>query len=1218
MTRRALAALLVLVTCGVAFAVEAQWLDVTKFVGIQQQAPSALCETGSCRAQLNVDGRQLGVIQRIPSESSMGAVTTFGTVSNETRAMELDPLGADSPRMLVVAADVTAPTTGSIGQHILAAQIADTGNGISLVANTPEWRQIDDPFELAYDTSTLDGFVGLTKYHGLGFISCDQGILEIGGEKGLAAATASLCMTAAWVGAPARPTAVVSGTSGNPSGSYRYRVTYVSNHGESMPSKPSAPVTAAGKKITLTIDPGPIEDGETTSYVVARKIYRTAGSTVALTNASLESWSGGAPTGWTISGTGASGSTTSDESVLLWSAEQGEDEWLESQNSRNASATCSQAGHFAGNALSVYATPGSTGTYYQSVASLAESVSQVAGSKRQKLVANPIWRTPINVTPYEQLSIDAYIPQANLANIADLDVTSYLGTSDWDSHYTGDVAPTADSPAWTLVGSAGSVTNGAISLTGNGPYYYRTITAGGDLIVRCRVKQNCGTGYGDGHEHASMLLGGATVAGKGWRLEGWNFGSGSRYLRWISLWYNGSTSRLLKQWEVTAARFSSYQQIVVIQSGSAPYTVSCYVNMEGGAGWEFVGSASPVGTYWGSATEIAWGKGLEVVSEPDAYATVKFDDLFYDTATAGTLSFSEATLHPMFAPLNATNDHDVFASVLPGWATYVWDRANCSTINEVQLGYCETQGSLATIGWDNLRGLANNAEQGTYAARLVRTTNDAKFYQAFNATAFRTMPVTVFCSVKCATASRARIAIYDDGNSTTYYSDYHTGDDTWQTLSVTHTMSVGAGAGSRVELRVDGGAASAIFDGVIIVAGGANGSAYFYLATVPNATATTYVDNLADTSMGAAEDRANRWYTPPGPWIEAHHERLWSCGSTGPTTQRNVLYYSDLGLPDSWPPLNFIDMGGNDGDPVTGLKSWNGSLFIFKRSSIWRVRGYSEDDFECSKVLDGIGCVDGRTIISNNRGIMFYGAKTMWLFDGQRAVDVGGAVGSFLEDVYFDSNNDQYQMGASARGSEFWFGLKDDDVTYPASWICFDADTSRWSRLRWNYNPAWIIWPGTRSEWMLGAIDDGKFYRLDGPGHDDNTALTWTSQSFDFGDRTTYKTVDKITLVVESEYAATNAYTVSLYSGQTDSKLEATEQAIYSSKQFSVTTGLNQFEWWLNPDPNVVSAGGNRFQTLSIGITEVSQSSDATQRSELAPPRVTSLSIQYRPERRVP
>jgi hypothetical protein len=93
---------------------------------------------------------------------------------------------------------------------------------------------------------------------------------------------------------------------------------------------------------------------------------------------------------------------------------------------------------------------------------------------------------------------------------------------------------------------------------------------------------------------------------------------------------------------------------------------------------------------------------------------------------------------------------------------------------------------------------------------------------------------------------------------------------------------------------------------------------------------------------------------------------------------------------------------------------------------------------------------------------------------------------------------------------------------------------------------------------------------------------------------------------------------MAIVANKSDAEIDSGNAAEYSSKSFPVTTGENILEWWLQSDPNIITAGGNRFRRLSVKISESGQSDTVADRSTMDPPKITGLYIQYRPERRIP
>ena len=134
--------------------------------------------------------------------------------------------------------------------------------------------------------------------------------------------------------------------------------------------------------------------------------------------------------------------------------------------------------------------------------------------------------------------------------------------------------------------------------------------------------------------------------------------------------------------------------------------------------------------------------------------------------------------------------------------------------------------SVAPDGW-TLQGAgasvareATIIDQGLYSAKITRAGTDcylnaAELSAAKGLAYWKGKTVTYSCKVYATVASRARLSIL---TTPTTYSSFHTGDSTWQKLSVTCTID---NAATYIYLlnNISGGDTSAYFDGAMCVEG---------------------------------------------------------------------------------------------------------------------------------------------------------------------------------------------------------------------------------------------------------------------------------------------------------------------------------------------------------------------------------------------------------------
>jgi hypothetical protein len=138
--------------------------------------------------------------------------------------------------------------------------------------------------------------------------------------------------------------------------------------------------------------------------------------------------------------------------------------------------------------------------------------------------------------------------------------------------------------------------------------------------------------------------------------------------------------------------------------------------------------------------------------------------------------------------------------------------------------------SAAPDGWtlDLTGGIAKQTgpspspKIGSACIQLRRLTDDGKLYQDIAPTRgvayFQGRTITLGCWVYATVANRARIRLYSNTGGADNYSSYHTGNSTWQWLTVTHTVSATA-TYVYAMLYVDSGDTYAWFDGAVCVEG---------------------------------------------------------------------------------------------------------------------------------------------------------------------------------------------------------------------------------------------------------------------------------------------------------------------------------------------------------------------------------------------------------------
>lgn len=132
----------------------------------------------------------------------------------------------------------------------------------------------------------------------------------------------------------------------------------------------------------------------------------------------------------------------------------------------------------------------------------------------------------------------------------------------------------------------------------------------------------------------------------------------------------------------------------------------------------------------------------------------------------------------------------------------------------------------------------------------------------------------------------------------------------------------------------------------------------FYLAAlVADNTSTTAQTNNTDVSLITLGPDTAENNPPPvnARYLATHLSRLF-------TSDGVSLFYSKVGLPESFDPDNTEAVNANDSDQITGLHASHELLIIFKRTQMYALFGDDPSSWTIRQISADIGCVSHRSI----------------------------------------------------------------------------------------------------------------------------------------------------------------------------------------------------------------------------------------------------------------
>jgi hypothetical protein len=221
-----------------------------------------------------------------------------------------------------------------------------------------------------------------------------------------------------------------------------------------------------------------------------------------------------------------------------------------------------------------------------------------------------------------------------------------------------------------------------------------------------------------------------------------------------------------------------------------------------------------------------------------------------------------------------------------------------------------------------------------------------------------------------------------------------------------------------------------------------NGAALFGTTTMDAGAVSgaTFVDN--GFPLSTRLNTGSFYLTLIPKYFEVFNNQLFMAGFSG---FLSTAYWSEIGEPEAVDPASFAEFRTNDGDRITGMRTYQGSLVVSKQRSLHRVTGTDPTNFIISEITDQYGNLSKRT--------MLVWEDQFWCLDAKGIVSYNGAnvgiVSNKVEDVFMRMNIPAAIDNATAihykQFNEVWFSIPVDGSTINNLIVVFDYIAQAWT-----------------------------------------------------------------------------------------------------------------------------------------------------------------------------
>lgn len=204
-------------------------------------------------------------------------------------------------------------------------------------------------------------------------------------------------------------------------------------------------------------------------------------------------------------------------------------------------------------------------------------------------------------------------------------------------------------------------------------------------------------------------------------------------------------------------------------------------------------------------------------------------------------------------------------------------------------------------------------------------------------------------------------------------------------------------------------------------------------------SSATFIDT--GFSLGGSVQPPYSWFTLSPRYIELFNNQLFMAGFS---SLLSSVFFSDIGEPEGIGATATFEVRTNDGDRVTGMRSYSSQLAISKLRSFHTLSGDNPQNFTLQERSDQYGCVSNRAMAVFNDRMLFLDSKGVCQFNGANI----GIISNDMEPVFLRMNvaaaQDEAMMIHVKPRNEIWTVFPIDGATMNNQMVVYDYYANEW------------------------------------------------------------------------------------------------------------------------------------------------------------------------------
>jgi len=158
------------------------------------------------------------------------------------------------------------------------------------------------------------------------------------------------------------------------------------------------------------------------------------------------------------------------------------------------------------------------------------------------------------------------------------------------------------------------------------------------------------------------------------------------------------------------------------------------------------------------------------------------------------------------------------------------------------------------------------------------------------------------------------------------------------------------------------------------------------------------------------------------------------------------LYWSALRDATTWDSADWVEVGKNDGQPITGIKVLGNALVVFKTDSIYNIyfTGDSEIPFTVQKSVSPVGCRIFSSVQEVQNGLAFFSNDGFYYYDGVTSTKISDKISATIQG-YNSTNFTKVRSLIQKNKNRVWWAFTSGGQTNNDRVLVWDYFNNAWS-----------------------------------------------------------------------------------------------------------------------------------------------------------------------------